>query len=101
MGGESLQAWQEDAADRRRALLEAGLAGGPEGELRVSVPNRPGVVAELALALGQAGINISDMSLSPSADNSTGLITLWVDARHAQRAAELIAGLGHEVGEAG
>lgn len=100
-GGESLEAWQEEAADRRRALLEAGLGGGPEGELRVSVPNRPGVVAELALALGQAGINISDMSLSPSADNSTGLITLWVDARHAQRAGELMAGLGHEVDEAG
>ena len=63
-----LQAWQQDAAQRRRALLEVGLGGGPEEELRVSVPNRPGVVAELALTLGHAGINISDMSLAPSPD---------------------------------
>jgi prephenate dehydrogenase len=95
--GGSLRDWQEAAADRRRALLEAGLAGGPVRELRVSVPNRPGVVAELALALGQAGINISDMSLSPSSDSSTGVVALWVDAQRAGHATELIAGLGHPV----
>ena len=57
---------------RRRALLEAGLAGGPPRELRVAVPNRPGVIADIALTLGRAGINISDMALSPSPDNSAG-----------------------------
>jgi prephenate dehydrogenase len=96
--GGSLRAWQEEAAERRRALLESGLAGGPVRELRVSVPNRPGVVAELALALGQAGINIADMSLSPSSDASTGVVALWVDAEHADRAVRLIADLGHGVG---
>ena len=40
------------ATDRRR-LLEADLAGGAVRELRVAVPNRPGVVAEIALALGR------------------------------------------------
>ena len=42
------------ARDDRRRLLEADLAGGAVHELRVSVPNRPGVVAEIALALGRA-----------------------------------------------
>ena len=41
-------------------------------ELRVSVPNRPGVVAEIALALGRAGVNIADMALSPSAGQQPG-----------------------------
>ncbi len=95
--GASLRDWQEEAASRRRALLEAGLVGGPVTELRVSVPNRPGVVAELALALGQAGINISDMSLSPSPDSSTGVVALWVEAQRAERATDLIAELGHPV----
>ena len=56
-------------ADRRR-LLEAGLAGGPVHELRVAVPNRPGVVAEIALALGRAGVNIVDMALYPAAGHA-------------------------------
>ena len=31
-------------------------------------PNRPGIVAELALALGRAGVNIEDMALYPAPD---------------------------------
>ncbi len=85
-----LEAWQQEAAERRRALLEVGLAGGPEQELRVSVPNRPGVVAELALTLGHAGINISDMSLAPSTDLRTGVVGLWVASADAERARALI-----------
>ena len=55
-------------------------------ELRVSVPNRPGVVAEVALALGRASVNIADMALYPAADNTTGSIALWIagDERRAR-----------------
>ena len=35
-------------------------------ELRVLVPNRPGIVAEIALALGRATIDIVDIGLYPS-----------------------------------
>jgi len=89
-----LTAWQTEAGERRRALLEAGLAGGPVRELRAAVPNHPGVIADIALTLGRAGINISDMALSPSPDNSSGVVALWVPEAHADRAAGLIAGLG-------
>ncbi len=85
-----LEAWQQEAAERRRALLEVGLTGGPEEELRVAVPNRPGVVAEIALALGHAGIDISDMSLAPSTDRRTGVVGLWIASADAQRARDLI-----------
>jgi prephenate dehydrogenase len=94
-GDEDLGAWQEAAAAQRRALLEVGLVGGPVQEVRASVPNKPGVVAEVALALGRAGINISDMSLAPEADNRTGVIALWVPAADAQRAIELVSELGY------
>lgn len=93
-GGADLEAWQDAAARQRHALLEVGLIGGTVREIRASVPNRPGVVAEVALALGRAGINISDMSLAPEADNSTGIIALWVPAADAGRAIGLIAELG-------
>ena len=52
-------------------------------ELRVVVPNRPGVIAEIALALGRAGVNIVDMALSPSEDNRQGVVALWVRWRGA------------------
>lgn len=92
--GAALLAWQCEAADNRRALLEAGLAGGPVRELRAAVPNRPGVVAEIALTLSRAGINITDMALSPSPDNTSGVVSLWVAAGEAQAGADLIRGLG-------
>jgi prephenate dehydrogenase len=96
--GEAVQRWHRDAADDRRALLEAELAGGPVRQLRVVVPNRPGTVAELALELGRAGVNIEDMALYPAADMRTGAISLWIagDAE-ATRASELMRGLGYTV----
>ena len=94
----SVSEWNESARGDREALLGAGLVGGPVHELRASVPNSPGVVAEIALALGRAGVNIADMALSPSEDRSQGVVGLWIagDAQ-ADRAIELIAGLGFPV----
>jgi prephenate dehydrogenase len=63
-------------------------------ELRAGVPNRPGVIADIALTLGRAGINITDMSLSPSPDNSSGEVSLWVAEGQAPAADDLIRGLG-------
>ena len=99
-GGDELRAWQEDAAQQRRALLDVGLAGGDGAlrEIRASVPNRPGVVAQIALALGRAGINITDMSLTPESDNRTGIVALWVSEDDCERATELVAGLGFPAG---
>lgn len=95
-GDAELEAWQDAAARQRHALLEVGLAGGGGAarEIRAEVPNRPGVVAQIALALGRAAINISDMSLAPAADNRTGVIALWVGPEDAERAIGLVAGLG-------
>ena len=91
----AIVAWNEAAREDRRRLLEASHAAGSVHELRATVPNRPGVVAEVALALGRAGVNILDMALHPAPDNATGVIALWVagDAR-AREAQALIAALG-------
>jgi len=98
----AVRAWNDSARDDRRRLLEADIEGGPVHELRVTVENRPGVVAELAVALGRGGVNIVDMRLAPAPDNRTGAITFWVagDAS-AARARELIEGLGFPVLEQG
>jgi prephenate dehydrogenase len=93
---ESVAGWHAAAAADRRGLLESDLAAGPLQELRVVVVNRPGTVAELALALGEAGVNIEDMALYPAADMRSGAISLWVAGpEQAERALSLVRGLGH------
>jgi prephenate dehydrogenase len=91
--------WNDRARQDRRTLLEAGAAEGPVHELRLTVPNRPGIVAQVALELGRAGVNILDMALAPASDMRTGAMSLWIagDAP-AERARELISGLGFPVG---
>jgi prephenate dehydrogenase len=96
--GPAITAWNERAAGDRRRLLEAQLAGGDLHELRTSVPNRPGVVAQIALELGRAGVNINDMALYPASDMKEGVIAMWIAGEAAtDRAQELIAGLGFPV----
>jgi prephenate dehydrogenase len=92
----ALERWIEDARADRQRLLELELTGGPVSELRVSVPNRPGIVARVALALGEAGVNIVDMALYPAPDMQSGAISLWVAGEgDAERAVELIMELGY------
>ena len=95
---DAVSAWHRGAGDDRRRLLEAELAGGPLRELRIGVRNRPGTIAELALALGRAGVNIEDMALYPAADMRSGAVSLWVAGEEqAGRAAELVRELGYSV----
>jgi prephenate dehydrogenase len=90
--------WQRSAGEHRRRLLEDELEGGPLHELRVRVPNRPGIVAELALALGRGGVNIEDMALYPAADMSSGAVSLFIAGDDAaERAIALVRELGHDV----
>jgi prephenate dehydrogenase len=96
-----ITAWNDAAASDRRRLLEGQLAGGPLFELRASVPNRPGVIAQLALELGRAGVNITDMALYPAADMSEGVVALWIAGEEpALRTEELVARLGFPVARA-
>jgi prephenate dehydrogenase len=96
--GPALTEWNERAASDRRRLLEAQLAGGDLHELRTSVPNRPGVVAQIALELGRAGVNINDMALYPASDMTEGVVAMWIAGESAtERAQALIADLGFPV----
>jgi prephenate dehydrogenase len=96
---EALAAWHGAAGEARRRLLERGEGeSGLLRELRIVVANKPGTIAELALALGDAGVNIEDMALYPAADMSSGAVTLWVSGdEQAVKAADLVRKLGHTV----
>jgi prephenate dehydrogenase len=101
-GRDAVAEWHAEAGSDRRRLLETELAGGPLRELRVVVTNRPGTIAELALALGEAGVNIEDMALYPAPDMTSGAVSLWVSGdEQAERAATLVRELGHSVSAVG
>ena len=100
---EDLRAGDADAIERsiersradRRRLLESELAGGAVSEVRAAVPNRPGIVAQLALAVGEAGVNIVDMALYPAPDMRSGAIALWVQGDgSAERVIGVVEALG-------
>lgn len=98
-GGDAatLADWQRDAGERHRLLTEQA-AGGTLVKLTLVVENRPGTVAEIALELGHAGVNIEDMALHPAADMKTGAITMWIaGADGAARAREIVERLGHSI----
>jgi prephenate dehydrogenase len=98
---QAVAAWHDQAGRRRRELIETEIAGGPLHELRVLVPNRPGIVAEVALELGRAGVNIEDMALYPAPDMTSGAISLYIAGdEQAERAEKLVRELGHDVSRA-
>jgi prephenate dehydrogenase len=95
---EALAAWHGAAGEARQRLLEAESEAGPLRELRIVVANKPGTIAELALALGEAGVNIEDMALHPAPDMTSGAVSLWVGGEEqAAKAEQLVRGLGHTV----
>jgi prephenate dehydrogenase len=100
LGSGDVAAWNERARSDRRSLLEAELGDQPVHELRLTVPNRPGIVAQVALELGKAGVNIVDLALAPASDMRSGAMTLWIAGdEQASRAAGLIGELGFPVAQ--
>jgi prephenate dehydrogenase len=99
---EALAAWHGAAGADRRGLVESDSEAGPLRELRIVVLNSPGTIAELALALGEAGVNIEDMALHPAPDMTSGAVSLWVAGEEqAVRATALVRDLGHTVTDLG
>ncbi|HEU4738803.1 MAG TPA: prephenate dehydrogenase/arogenate dehydrogenase family protein [Solirubrobacterales bacterium] len=95
---EALSAWHAAAGDDRRHLLDAESEAGPLRELRIVVANKPGTIAELALALSEAGVNIEDMALHPAPDMTSGAVSVWVGGdEQATKAEQLVRQLGHTV----
>ena len=80
------ETWKGSGEEVPPGMIDVAVVGVP---FDLAVTNRPGVLADIALALGRAGIGISDLTLSPSSDNTAGVVGLWVDTGEAGRAAAL------------
>jgi prephenate dehydrogenase len=91
--------WIGEAADNRRRMLAGAFANpGELHQLRVHVPDRPGVLAGITQALGAQRINIEDFELHHVSPERGGTLTLLVTGEaEAQRAAALLESQGYGV----
>jgi prephenate dehydrogenase len=91
--------WIGEAAGNRRRMLEDAYPGaGDLHQLRVHVPDRPGVLAGITQALGAQRINIEDFELRHVSPERGGTLTLLVTGEHeAGRAASVLEAQGYGV----
>ena len=86
----------EAAGNRRRMLADAYPDPGALQQLRVHVPDRPGVLAGITQALGAERINIEDFELQHFSPERGGVLTILVTGEgDAQRAAALLEAQGY------
>jgi prephenate dehydrogenase len=75
-----------ERAREARVNLPAGVPSSEDSiEVRVPVPDRPGVLAEVTTLLGEMGINIYDLEIAHSAEGQRGVLVLVVDAAAGER----------------
>src|SRR5213075_336519 len=88
----------EAAGNRQRMLAEAYPDPGALQQLRIHVPDRPGVLAGITQALGAERINIEDFELLHMSPDRGGTLTVLVTGENeARRAAALLEAQGYGV----
>ena len=94
-----LARWIGEASANRRRLLETAYEdAGALQRLRVHVPDRPGVIAGIAQALGAERINIADFDLQHLSSERGGTLAILVAGEgEAERAAALLEQQGYGV----
>src|SRR5213592_3581194 len=86
----------EAAGNRQRMLADAYPDPGALQQLRVHVPDRPGVLAGITQALGAERINIEDFELHHMSPDRGGTLTMLITGEaEARRAAELLGAQGY------
>jgi prephenate dehydrogenase len=73
-----------------RVVTAEGLA-----ELRVPVPDRPGVLAEVTTLLGELGINIVDLEIAHSVEGPRGVLVAVVEEADAPAAVKALSDRGY------
>ena len=64
-------------------------------ELRLPVPDRAGVLAEVTTLLGELDVNIFDLEIAHSAEGDRGVLLVVIDARHVDLARGALLARGY------
>jgi prephenate dehydrogenase len=98
--GGGLRRVLDDAREARRSLPGKEVPTGVLIHLLVPIPDRPGVLAEVTTGVGEAGVNIEDLSIEHAPEGGRGVLRIVVAGDEpAARARRALEGLGHEVVE--
>ena len=84
------------AKDARLALAAKPQVRAGVAVLQVPIPDRPGSLADLTLALSQASVNIEDLQIVHSPEGGRGVVHLTVAAAAAEDASRALADRGFE-----
>lgn len=92
--GAALRRWLADGRTARRRLPEKATVSDLV-DLVVAVADAPGALATVTTALGEAGVNIEDLSMRHASSGDRGALVVAVDGREAaDRALRLLAERG-------
>ena len=78
----------------RRSLPARAVRPERLAEMRVPVPDRPGVLAEITTLAGDLGVNIADLEIAHSAEGDRGVLVLVVNTDEADRLARALSERG-------
>jgi len=86
------------AAQRERLLEMESLAAEKLFRVMVKIPDRPGVLQQITVAMGDSGINIEDLAMHHMSAELGGTLTVYVlGADVCERAVALLSELGYQV----
>jgi prephenate dehydrogenase len=91
----ALLASLEKASAARRSLPARAVRPEHLAELRIRVPDREGVLAEITRLAADAGIGIYDIEIAHSAEGPTGVLILVVDGADADTLADAVTSRGY------
>ncbi|HVL99355.1 MAG TPA: prephenate dehydrogenase [Egibacteraceae bacterium] len=95
---EGLRRALSDARAARRALPGKESLSGRLLELQLSIPDRPGVFAEVTTTVGLAGVNIEDIGVEHAPEGGRGLLRLAIlGPENAAKARVALEAIGYEV----
>jgi prephenate dehydrogenase len=83
------------ASTARRSLPARATRPDKLAELRIPVPDRAGVLAEITSLAAEAGIGIYDIEIAHSAEGPRGVLILVVDASEAGRLGDAVEEQGY------
>jgi prephenate dehydrogenase len=85
----------ERARAGRRSLPVGAAVDADLIELRIPVPDRPGVIAEVTTLAGQLGVNVADLEIAHSLEGGAGVVVLVVAAEGAPALEDGLHALGY------
>jgi prephenate dehydrogenase len=94
---DALSSLLERARTARQNLPPRGIRPASVAELRVVVPDRPGVLAEVTTLAGELGVNIYDLEIAHSAEGPRGVLVLVIDAAAAEAVVTPLRARGYRV----